>query len=1277
MSPPFAICNVLPVRHQLPINMLRPFKTMSSMRRLVTCLIFWLGLLTSFSELVKAQDTVTGAFEGTVSNNVTGEVVAGAPVQITNELTGITYNLATDSKGRFFQGLLSPGIYLIRVSVPGFRPRILRRLLKIAFTGEVIPVPVTLDPENTALPPPSQVPEEAEDIRVEMNTSDARRDGSYPERTISELPLGSTSLNRSFDELALLLPGVAPPPQTIGDVSGPGIGPGVGSAGQFSVNGLRSRANNFTVDGSDNNDEDIGVRRQGFVALIPQPIESIQEYQAITLLAPAQFGRNIGAQVNAVSKSGGNQIHGSIYGSLSSSLLNSRDFFDTDGQNRTFPLLTSSGQPVLFNGQPITSSFQSGRKDSFTFAQVGATFSGPLIRDQSFYFLSFERPLINATKEKSFVVPTIEERGIFRTGATGLFIDPFDSSAIVSIPSTLQGSALFSLIPYPNNPTGNYDQHTFTQELPASGKGVILSGRLDDNFVWNGRNQSVTGRYNFTNDLKFIPAVSEAIFSTLLSRIQTHNFSFFLNSLLSGSPSTSSLSNQIRFSFGRTRLKFSEVRDNEFLIPSGAFPGNPFLLNAPLRLNITTPPAPGMPNTGAVQMVGVFDPVGGTATSTVEELLGPIGQVIIAGFSPLGVDVYNFPQQRVNNTFQLADEMTWQIGNHTFVFGTDNRRTDLISDLPRLARPLVTFNGTPRLIPRTGTCVNGGIGNFCFPTNATPNAVIRPEDLVSLGAASNFLLTFNVSRQGGKVNLRYFQLNFYGQDTWHIRPQLSLSYGLRYEYNTPVKEVDSLIESTFNDPRLAFSPGIISFVAGRNRLYDSDKNNFAPRLGIAYSPNLFGAHHTSVFRGGYGLFFDQIIGAVVSQSRNVFPTYLTTNFGGVNATGVNFLAYLNPSSQQISTGAGSVPLSQPGTLNTLNPALSFVDLFSFLNTFFPNAITATLPARNLRMPMAHHYSLIYEQQLNSNYLLTVSYVGTSGRNLLRFSTPNLGSSLTIAPTDLQIFPVPTTTAGSVPFPLSQGVLYDPNRPIPGVGSVNQFESTARSAYNSIQVQLVGRFSNLLNFQVAYVYGKVLDDVSDVFDMAGAYVLPQNSQTFTGEWAPANFDVRHRISYSVVYGFRKTNRRHNWLTNNLQVTSTGRFHTGQPFTVNSIIDVNLDGNLTDRLNSTAGIQVTGNGSQPLVLTASNPFTLLAPFGQDGQISRNSFRAGNVLELDLSFIKQIKIGETRRLVFRADVFNFINRVNFGVPVRLLEAPGFGRSVETVTPPRRVQFSLKFEF
>ena len=276
-----------------------PFQTIKNSARLIAmAFLLNLALLAGISF---AQDTVTGAFQGDVSNNQTGDPISGAAIQITNEQTGVIYNRTTDSKGRFYQGLLPPGFYQISISAPGLEPRLLRRQIKVSVTGEVVPISVGLDPERaatTSAPPSQAVLEEADNIRVEINTTDARRDGSFKDETITKLPLGSTSITRTFDELALLLPGVAPPPQTVGDVAGPGVGAGVGSAGQFAVNGLRSRGNNFTVDGSDNNDEDIGVRRQGFVALVSQPIESVQEFQIITLLAPAQFGRNIGAVVD-------------------------------------------------------------------------------------------------------------------------------------------------------------------------------------------------------------------------------------------------------------------------------------------------------------------------------------------------------------------------------------------------------------------------------------------------------------------------------------------------------------------------------------------------------------------------------------------------------------------------------------------------------------------------------------------------------------------------------------------------------------------------------------------------------------------------------------------------------------------------------------------------------------------------------------------------------------------------------------------------------------------
>jgi hypothetical protein len=238
-----------------------------------------LSLLFLFStSSVKGQDTVTGAFEGIVSDSQSGVALKGAVVEIVNEQTGLIHSLTTDFRGRFYQGLLIPGVYRVRVSMPGYQTREVLQRLKITYTGEVVPVPVALDPlpatvTPTATPSPSvTLGVEDTEVRSSIVRSDGRRGGSFNEEEVSTLPLGATTRIRTFDELALLLPGVAPPPQTLGSVAGPGVGPGVGSAGQFAVNGLRSRANNFTVDGSDNNDEDIGVRRQGFVALIPQPI---------------------------------------------------------------------------------------------------------------------------------------------------------------------------------------------------------------------------------------------------------------------------------------------------------------------------------------------------------------------------------------------------------------------------------------------------------------------------------------------------------------------------------------------------------------------------------------------------------------------------------------------------------------------------------------------------------------------------------------------------------------------------------------------------------------------------------------------------------------------------------------------------------------------------------------------------------------------------------------------------------------------------------------------
>ncbi len=170
-------------------------------------------------------------------------------------------------------------------------------------------------------------------------------------------------------------------------------------------------------------------------------------------------------------------------------------------------------------------------------------------------------------------------------------------------------------------------------------------------------------------------------------------------------------------------------------------------------------------------------------------------------------------------------------------------------------------------------------------------------------------------------------------------------------------------------------------------------------------------------------------------------------------------------------------------------------------------------------------------------------------------------------------------------------------------------------------------------------------------------------------------------------------------NGLQLASTGMFQSGQPFTVNSIIDVNKDGNLTDRLNTASGLNLTGSDRSPiqlgtgnsgenltcvtglttrvLAVSGANTRSLLACQGFNGALPRNSFRAGRFQLVNLTAIKKFQLGETTSLAARLDVFNLLDRDNFNIPVRILESPGFGSATETVTPGRRLQFGLKLTF
>lgn len=1151
-----------------------------------------------------------------------------------------------------------------------------------------------------------------ESDEVAQPSFDAARRAIFLPELMQTLPVSG---QRSFDYFALLAPGVLLPPETVGS-DGPGLAPGVGTTGQFTVNGLRSRENNFTVDGSDNNDEDIGARRQGFVWLTPQPIESLQEFQIITALADARFGRNLGGQINALTRSGSDGLHGDIYGFFTHDRFNARNFFDQSaGRNAaTSPLRRElDNTPVLLDGRPLVVTNPVGGKDKLARFQGGVTAGTEIDPIGTFFFGSFERTVTRATKESHFAVPTIAQRGLFDTGETGAFVNDVRNSPAsggIIFPANVPGSAIFSLFPFPNNPVGPYGRNTYSAVLPADADGTRFSAKMTKqfgspdqdrkfkwwHFLWATSGDTLTGRYNFTQEKSVLPVTGGAIFSSLRPRVRTQNVAFFFNRTI-----MPTLTDTLRFSVGRTRLSFDEVRDAS-LLPSTFFPDTPFLLNAPLLLNVTQPNPDGTlnPTTYATasspQGAALLGALGYRPTVTAEEIAGPLGQVIIPGFSPLGVDTNFFPQGRVNNTFQIADTLIYTRGKQTYYFGFDVRKTQINSTQDRGFRPQAVFNGLVASRPLASrVSVAGASGP------AVNSRFFDGSTLAALGTPTGMFQTLAVV-PNSDIGLRFTQVNLFLQDEWRLRPNLSLTLGLRYEVNTVPDTVNRRLERSFDPVELdtaltAALPQCIrergdadcnnvaqtirsAFPADFRLSFGADRNDFDLRLGFAWDPNNSGR---TVLRGGFGSYSGQFNGLILGQSRNAFPDFLPLNFAAVPRLGNNpgdperrFYLY-NPSNPNLRMDNQRVnEFLRPGTLNTI-PAINPID---FLLNRLPLGnssvgLDLVLPQRELTTPYSLQYGLTLEHVLGDNYLVSVAYVGTRGLKLLRTSTPENGINLSQLSEafngSLRFGPLQAGEPRNLfPFPFVDGTILAPQEIIRKSNlriARTFFESSASSRYNSLQAEVRKRYSRFFQFGTAFTYSHSTDDASDYLDTAGSFALPQNS-LLRSEFGPSSFDARVRSATNFIVD----------LPLQWQVAGIITAQTGQPFTINTGFDVNRDGNLTDRLNSTDGIitdPVTGDNSIRLLLASSTDRAkLLAMEGRDGVLGRNSFRARGRVSFDMSAARTFELIGERQFQFRVEVFNLFNRANFAIPERILESPAFGRSVRTITPARTIQFGLK---
>lgn len=1301
----------------------------------------------------RARDTITGTLNGFVKDSG-GLGIPDVFVRAINQETGNSRSTRTNAQGLYQFALLPLGIYKIEAVKDGFyikRDPNSPETIKIKLNATVVFVPditmlagtvpptpqvIVTTPANVPAPTPQQTAPTAKDeySGTLTNQIDATRRGNADEQMVALLPLAGI---RSFDDLAQLAAGVSPPPQVKG-TAGPGIGAGIGTAGQFSVNGQRARSNNFTVDGSDNNDEDVGVRRQGFVAPVPQSIESVKEIQIVTHLWDAEQGRSMGSQVNAVSKSGTNQIHGAIYDFFNHDALNARNFFDYSSKNAPGYQLTGlainkyvNGQPdtarplpVLVNNQNVALPNPSQGKDQFQRNQGGMTLGFPVLRDKTFFFGSYERQDVRAQQETHFAVPTVTQRGFLGFGATGFTAIDNQNRSQTFFPTFAAGDSVLSLFPFANNPVGPYGENTYTQVLPANANATIYSLKFDHNFrLFGEATHTLTGRYNFTDDEKQVPVVGGALFSGVVPKVRTQNFSLFLTSQLSASKA-----NQLRASYGRTALTFSELRDS-YLSKSQVLPNEPFLLNARRLINLSTPGA----NPTSVKYVYDDD------SFKTEGNLGPIGQVTVSPFSPIGLDVYLFPQARANNTIQYADTLTWFRAEHIYKFGADVRRTQLNSSLNRNYRPQVVFGGSPDLTSAFPQAPLQNISQF-GPTPGFFSGI----DLASLGIPTGIFQSLAIGNPDSTIGLRLWQLNFFVNDNWRARQGLTLDYGLRYELNTVPREVNSRIEKTFAltqiptaDQSLSilrpFSNQVLSnqdllnsynttigslrqTLRGRDSIFDPDRNNFGGHIGFAWDPFTRDKRHAgkTVVRGGVGAYYDLTLGSVVSQSRNVFPNFLPYNID------VNSFAYLNRALFQTG-GTGTKFIYNPGfipidvvsqgkaTTFALKEQLNSVRLPSgvlpqvlglLFNPSIANPVVNgsrlpsggglayTLPDDNLRAPYALQFNLQIERELFGDFLANVAYVGSRGIKLTRFRTPNGGPNSITLPIDPLGLNFNPQDPNSVPLlaialpPLSNLDSGKLSRPNAALGAYTVFDSSASSTYHSLQAGLTKRFSQGYQLTAAYTWSHAIDDVSDVFDVGGAFALPQDDRALQFERGSANFDIRHRFTLSTIGNvpflsrFNTAKGATGFFFGGWQYASLTTYQTGQPFTVNTSYDVNLDGNLTDRLNTLSGLTLVDSRREKLRLGTTS-INMLAPLGNNGRIGRNTFRASGVAKTDFTVIKNFQLRGGHYVVLRAEAFNLWNRTHFAVPVRVLEAPSFGQSVDTLVNPRQIQFALKYVF
>jgi hypothetical protein len=566
----------------------------------------------------------------------------------------------------------------------------------------------------------------------------------------------------------------------------------------------------------------------------------------------------------------------------------------------------------------------------------------------------------------------------------------------------------------------------------------------------------------------------------------------------------------------------------------------------------------------------------------------------ITGFSPLG-DEGNNPQNSVTNVYQVLNNASYVHGNHVIKFGADLRFSQ---------------QNAFRDVESRGRLQFSPFGQVTF--NALGDLLMGLPFLTS------------VARVDNAQHIRTQSYNFFINDSFRVKRNLTLTAGLRYEYNTP--PVDAQDRANVYDVNTGTLVPVGTNGVPRSG-FDADKNNFAPRVGFAWT---VGGDQKTVLRGGYGVYYDQ------SPLAPAEALYFNSPYFDNN-----------------------IFFSLPGLPLTLNnPFPSFFP--------FPLPDSALAIQRDLKTGYMQHWNFNIERQLGRKSVVEVAYVGSKGTKLLTARDINQ--------------PQPGVLPPGLPFV---------PRPNPRFDDIDLLESRANSNYNALQARFQQRLSHGLSGLVSYTWSKSIDDASNFFTSAGDPNFPQNSYNVRAERGRSNFDVRQRLSASYSYMFpfgkgRKYLADDGWVTTLLTGWETYgiiTLQTGRPFTVALLSEID---------NSGTGRSILGFGANDRPNVVGNPtlssptpslwfntaaFTFPAP-GTFGNAGRNILDGPGYQNVNASIVKNTALTETVNLQFRTEFFNLFNHPNFNLPDNFLGSPTFG-VISSARDPRHIQFGLKLLF